>query len=295
MTTRTDIHRPSSDLFDPEAYDFFGVFDNHPEEGDARQRVQAVRALVNRGFKFGAGGSHNCGHCGARIRYAALMVREDVKQFIFVGETCLDNRFELTKAAFQELRATASLNRDRMRKAEKLAILLEQAPFLQELIDIRVEAMKGETEVDYRDDFILELAAKLVNYAELSEKQIAAAEKSLEWRRNRIAATAKREAEKAAQIASGAIKPAVSGRTQVAGEIVSDPKPVTGDYGTTWKIWVQTADGWKFYCSVPSALEEEIDKSIVKGAQVSMTITLKVADDDNYKAWGSRPAKFVVA
>jgi hypothetical protein len=46
--------------------------------------------------------------------------------------------------------------------------------------------------------------------------------------------------------------------------------------------------------SVPSALEEEVDKTIVKGAHVSMTVTIKPSDDPFF-VWGSRPAKFVVA
>ena len=136
---RTDIHRPSSPDFDPQAYDFYGVFDNHPDPMQAAAqgplRQQAVAALVERGLRFGAGSSSQCGHCGAHIRYAALMVREDVKEFIFVGEDCLDNRFDsLTKDEFQRLRKAAALNADRVRKSERVAKVYADNPGLEQAL-----------------------------------------------------------------------------------------------------------------------------------------------------------------
>lgn len=128
--TRTDIHRPSAPEFDPEGYDFFGCFDLG-EPMDNAARVSTVSRLVSEGYRFtSVHGSGQCGHCGARIRYAALMGHRDTKGLIWVGETCLDNRFDLTKAEFDTLRKAAALNRERTAKRDRIAALLAEHPVL---------------------------------------------------------------------------------------------------------------------------------------------------------------------
>lgn len=129
---RTDIHRPSAPEFDPEAYAFFGCFDLNPEWGDNGARIQLVNALLKEGYSFRGAphGSGQCSHCGAHIRYAALMGHEPTKTLLYVGETCLDNRFEMTKAEFDRLRKAASLNRERTAKRDRIAALLAEHPVL---------------------------------------------------------------------------------------------------------------------------------------------------------------------
>lgn len=133
--TRTDIHRPSAPEFDPQAYEFFGCFDLSPDPVFDAEEIRARRALVSslvdQGWKFtSVHGSGQCGHCGARIRYAALMGHEPTKGLIWVGETCLDNRFSLTKGEFDRLRKNAMLNRERTAKAAKIAAVLAEHPAL---------------------------------------------------------------------------------------------------------------------------------------------------------------------
>lgn len=131
--TRTDIHRPSAPEFDPEGYDFFGCFDLATSARDYTpdNRVQVVSGLVDQGYRFtSVHGSGQCGHCGARIRYGALMGHTATKGLIWVGETCLDNRFSLTKGEFDTLRKNAALNRDRLAKRDKIAALVEAHPAL---------------------------------------------------------------------------------------------------------------------------------------------------------------------
>ena len=132
---RSDIHRPSAPEFDPEAYEFFGCFDLNPDPmwgaDDIRARRETVSALVKQGWKFtSVHGSGQCGHCGARIRYAALMGHTATKGLIYVGETCLDNRFSLTKGEFARLRKEASLNAERSAKRVQIEKLLAAAPHL---------------------------------------------------------------------------------------------------------------------------------------------------------------------
>lgn len=128
--TRTDIHRPGSEDFDPENYDLHGVFDLNPEWGDGGERIRTVSALVDQGWSFAGAphGSGQCSHCGAYIRYAALMGHVPTKTLLFIGETCLDNRFDLTKSEFQKLRKAASLNRERAALAERRDAFLADNP-----------------------------------------------------------------------------------------------------------------------------------------------------------------------
>lgn len=57
-------------------------------------------------------------------------------------------------------------------------------------------------------------------------------------------------------------------------------------YGTTLKMLVQHADGWKLWGTVPAALEEA-----EKGDTVSFTATVSVSDDDPKFGFFKRPSK----
>ena len=128
--TRTDIHRPSAVEFDPENYDVFGFADFH--ETDGYRPVEIVSALVDQGWSFRGAphGSGQCSHCGARLRYAALMGHRPTKTLLYIGETCLDNRFSMTAAEFQKMRKAAALNAERRSRVERLAEVLETYPAL---------------------------------------------------------------------------------------------------------------------------------------------------------------------
>jgi len=133
---RTDMHRPSAPEFDPNGYEFRGAFDLRPEPGpyavfEARRRIEHVNALLAEGYHFiGVHGMGNCDHCGAYVRYTALMAHTATKGLIWIGETCLGNRFEsgLSAEEFHRLRKEARLNRERATKDEKLAKVLAEMP-----------------------------------------------------------------------------------------------------------------------------------------------------------------------
>lgn len=172
VMARTDIHRPSSSDFDPEAYDCLGVFDLHPEDGNNRQRVELVRTLREGGYKLAAHqqarGSGQCGHCGAHIRYAALMAHEASMELIYVGETCLLGRFEaLTKAEFQRLRQAAALNAERRRMADLATAQIACTEGLAEAVFVA-----GLPQV--ASNFVADVIAKLYQYGGLSPRQLAA-------------------------------------------------------------------------------------------------------------------------
>lgn len=130
--TRTDIHRAASEAFDPESYDLVGVFDLHPEDGNNRERIEEVNAQLKLGNSFAGApyGSGRCSHCGAHLRYCALMVHAATKTLLYIGETCLDNRFSLSKVEFKRLREAAKVNRERRSRDEVFAALCEEYPAL---------------------------------------------------------------------------------------------------------------------------------------------------------------------
>lgn len=275
--TRTDIHRPSSTDFDPQSYDFLGCVDFAPEYGDGGARVQAVDRLIAVGGRFAAHQEiARCGHCGTHIRYAALLLHTESHEAIWVGETCLDNRFELTKDEFQALRKAASLHRERTRKADRIAALVDAHPLLADLTYYQVTGQSGSS-------FVSDIADKLLRYGELSERQVAAVERAL---RREIEQRDRRAAERAQQEATAT--PAPTGRTRVTGEIVSI-RTQDGYWGTEIKVLVRDDRGFKVWTTLPAAIGDSD-----KGERVSFTATLKVPGDDQFFAIGSRPAQATV-
>jgi hypothetical protein len=280
--TRTDVHAPASASFDPTLYTLDGVYDTHPEEGDHRELNKAIRALEAAGYKHFA---HNlkhggCGHCGARLRYVALMTRADVREWLFVGETCLDNRFSGTKADFDALREDAKARRVQRALAHGVALLVNENPALMPLLDSNHPAMANE--------FVADIARKLTKYGEISERQqdavIRAIARQAEW----TARDEARAAEKAALVATGVKAP--TGKVTVTGTVLST-KIQDGYYGTQYKMLVQHADGWKVWSTVPAAL----DFDNLKGRTITFTATLEPSKDDALFAFAKRPSKATLA
>lgn len=145
--TRTDIHRPSAAEFDPEAYEFFAVADLHPTEG--YRPVELVARLVEEGWSFRGAphGSGQCSHCGAHLRYAALMGHTATKTLLYVGETCLDNRFSLTAPEFARMRREAAARAEQTRLQGRANQFYAEHPDLVDLTYVHNIEVAGGTEV----------------------------------------------------------------------------------------------------------------------------------------------------
>lgn len=283
---RTDVHAPSSPDFDPQAYVCLGVFDNHPDWGDNRARGDMVKRLLDSGFKCGRYGSGQCGHCGQPIRYAALMVRDDVKEFIYVGEDCLDNRFaELNKAEFQALRKAASLNRERQAKAETVNATFAANPWLSEV-------------EEYGNDFLDSLYAQACRGKVLSERQVEAGQEALARAKEQAAIWEARKAAEAALVDQGVKAP--EGKVKVTGEVVS-VKWHDSPYGGSLKMVVKSDEGWKVWVSVPKSMQmasmllpsgEWVEREdVAPGERVEFVATLTPSDSDPLFAFGKRPTQ----
>lgn len=185
--TRTDIHRAGSAEFDPQAYACVGVFDLEAHDVPFEYKIgHAMASLRSQGYAPADLGERSgatvstCGHCGAWLRYAALMVHEGTKAFMTVGEQCLGNRFDsgLTAEQFQALRKAAALNRERTNRKGKVATVLEAHPELA-------------AAWDSTNGFIADVMSKLNRYGSLSDAQISAVKRAMvrdaEWEVKRAA------------------------------------------------------------------------------------------------------------
>jgi hypothetical protein len=323
MTTieRNDIHRPSAPEFDPAAYSLAGVFDlnpDYPNPTSVAYRLKLINDLIARGFRCGAHGMGQCGHCGAYIRYAALMVREDAKQWIWIGETCLDGRFAMSKPEFDKLRKQAALDRARQAKLSAFRVLCEEHPAMayatySHNIEIGMEqeshdlARAGSLRPvrDSRlaaDDYVLasgltwglhtmaDIAAKSRKYGEASDKQIAlvariVAEQESKWDSYLDRMTVKADEAPAATLQVTGKRQVIEG-TIISRKEVEDPYSYHG--GTTWKMLVELADGTRVYGTEPSAFETS------KGDKVRFAAAVKVSDKDPSFGFYSRPTQFEI-
>lgn len=293
-TTRTDIHAPSSPEFDPEGYTLEGVFDLSPDpmlSGNShRLRAATVNRLVEQGYRFtGVYGAGQCDHCGhAPLRYAALLSHRASMGLIYVGETCLDNRFlSLTKGEFQALRKAAALNRDRLARKDRLATLLDEHPVLAwaSYADNIAEAdgWADKTRAWWECNTLADIWWKIAKYAEPSDKQVAFVERLVGRLTEKQTGLDQREAESAALLASGATVPI--GRQEVSGTVKS-LKFVDNAYGGSLKMLVALDNGTRVYGTVPNSICDVHD-----GDRVTFTATFKASDRDPLFGFYSRPTK----
>lgn len=206
---RTDVHSPSNLV--TESYEFAYAYDGHPEEGDRAYCQTLLNLLLADGWRFGqVHGGDTCDHCGTHLRYVAVMKHLPTRTLIKIGEQCLDNRFSLATDEFQRLRKAAALNRERMKKSVKMEKFLsvEDNAAAYAFLKDQVEE-KGNYGYN---GFYFDLLHKANRYAELSEKQVAAALKAK-------ARDEEFDAKKAAE--QEILTDVVEGKQSIAGKIVS--------------------------------------------------------------------------
>jgi hypothetical protein len=304
---RTDIHRPSAEGFDPAEYALLGVFDLHPEDGTMIARRRVVARMVTQGVTFaGVHPTGQCDHCGAHIRYEALMIHNPTRKMITVGEQCLGERFAYATAGdFAAMRAEARRKAEETREAHRrgevrraaLAWLADANPIMVELTYV------GNGGSVDQSDFLRDLARKLDQYGDLSERQEAAAVKVITGIAARIQRDAERAAVEAARQATAT--PAPTGRVEVTGQVLRTWSRES-EYGTQYKFRVITDAGYVVISTIPKAvintLQDELGDRInvwartedLKDRRVRFTATLEPTPDDVTAAFASRPSKAVL-
>ena len=290
MTTRTDIHRPSSTDFDPQDYTYIASYDLAWRPSVESALTAAFRAaartelladlILNHQAKWAEhrnANSRKCGHCGTRIQYAAIMLHNPSNELIEVGETCLNGRFNLSKIAFKNLRKASAARRASSKNAEQRAAILEAHPVL-------ITAMESD------NSFVQDVMRRFKTKAALSDKQIAAVKIALV----RDAERAERKEVWATEAELAADAP--TGKVTVTGEIVST-KWQESMYGSTHKMILKTEAGWKLWVTVPTSVNDDLEmlrkESGVnlqyEGKTVTLTATVTPSDSDPKFAFGKRP------
>lgn len=279
-TARTDIHRPSAPEFDPQKYELHGVYDLAPEWDAAAkiaERQAAVNALVARGYRFGGSTTGGCGHCGSHFRYGALVAHPESREMMFIGETCLEGRFSMSRdeyvAAFRRVRDQAAAGRERLAHIARVAEFKAANPQVADILadaDVLAES----------PDFLADVAAKLERWGSLSDRQCAAVLKVGERIRRQL--SQRRPA--APTIEAG---PAPEGRVKVTG-LVLGTKWQKNKFGGCLKMRVKADAGYTVWVSVPQSLDRA--NTELRGRRVEFVATLERSGRDAAFAFGTRPA-----
>lgn len=285
MSDRTDIHRPVSLV--TEEYTYVGCFDNKPPEfgfgAESALMAETMRQwreeflswveLVRSSSSRWSGLSH-CHHCGARVRYSAILKHEPTGEHIAVGETCLDNRFSLASAEFQRLRKAAALDS----KAQRIKAECEK--FLEGYEDLRWMLTGDVPEASVGNGFISDVMFRFRRYGSMSERQVEAIRKAIV-----------RDAERAAQpvVEVPPAGPAPEGwKVDIEGVVVG-LKVHDNDFGSTLKMTVLLDNGSRVWCSVPSSA------SLERGDRISFRVSqVYRSDSDETFAFAQRPTRLTI-
>lgn len=286
-STRTDIHRPTE--MDPQNYEYVFCIDNQsPWVLRGGDFALELARKIGRDDELGRG-THQCHHCGAHLRYAAIMRHLPTGKLIVVGDTCLDNRFSLaSKADFDRLRKAAQLDRQKQR------IVTAATDFIDGLSDTATLALDRNTVLEaafglngWALGTVTDIRAKLWRYGSLSDKQVALVERLSDEARPRADRWAAERAERAAEVKVDA----PAGRQAIEGVVVSR-KGHDGDFGFSWKLTVK--------CSTPEGIflvwltEPSKGPETERGDLVTVTATLNPSDRDRAFAFGKRPHGLVI-
>lgn len=284
--TRTDVHRPS--VVVTEDYNYLAAVDFGDAGGswDNRDANLRLSQLEDEGWTYGGVRGYDscqCDHCGAHLRYAAILRHEPTRTWIIVGEQCLDNRFSRATPEFHALRKQAELQRAQRRIVglRKAWLADPRHAEVAALIDSACVANQSESSVRRFDGFADSLQRQLSTKGELSERQVdayfAAAKRNAEW-------LAERQ-EKAAAEAALPKAPVVEGRGEISGEVLS-VKWQDSVYGGAFKMLVRDDRGFKLWGTVPASLPDTL-----KGCRVKFNATVEKSHDDESFGFFKRPTK----
>lgn len=272
MTTRTDLHSPTNLV--TEDYTYVAAFDT--QEGIANKPEVYVtwrNGIYSKVFATNdERGMNQCHHCGARMRYTAVLEHTPTGQYIAVGETCADGRFSMATADFHKLRKAAELDRAGQRIRKLVAEFIEAN---QDLAWLDTKDYSTFPHALQTNSFVCDIARKLRHYGNLSQAQADAVRKTV------AAHKVREETPKVVEETA----PVVEGRIIITGTVVST-KWQDSDFGGSLKMLVKDDRNFKVWGTVPSSLDE-----VGPGVRVSFTGTVTKSDNDESFGFFRRPTK----
>lgn len=216
---------------------------------------------------------YNCTHCGAHIRYAAILTHIPTGEKIVVGSTCIDTRFSFAS------RADMLFDKTRRAAAAHAASAKVNAAAMK-FIDTNTDLWNTLLAVQHDNDFMHAMVQSVLQYGNLTERQMDATVKAVArytgWMVTGAACTV--------DFSNAITEQLAEGRYEITGEVVSIKFSEDFGYGPTKKMLVRLPSGHKVFGSVPSSIA-----SVQKGDTV--TFTAKVERKESDFGFFSRPSK----
>jgi hypothetical protein len=263
---RTDEHAPSNLV--TEDYEYVYSYDADPGFGQPNAHMAVVNSEWWRNIVAKLARVHDsmtqCDHCGAHMRYVAILHHVPSDKYITVGETCLGNRFDRATADFHRMRKAAALDREAAKARSAWATYRAEHPADWDALDAS------------DNEFVRDVMAKGEKYGDLSDRQFDAICKAIVRDREREAKRAEWETEERGTIAEG--------RQTIEGEVIST-KWQANDYGERLVMTVKDSENRCYWGTVPSKLDVEV------GDRVRFVGTVTRSDKDESFGFFKRPAK----
>ncbi len=288
MTNRTDIHSPSNIV--PQNYRYMLSFCNGQNAGTFgfpinNDVIMQIRHDRPRDFANIHGGNYSCDICGQTYNDGELWEHIETKQLITLGHQCADTyHLCADDAEYEAEKAKAVRNRARQAKMEAKQAAIAETFDANEGLREAFETAKGH-------NIVADIHGRLMQYGNLSEKQIALVIKIAAQQVERT----RKNVEEFIDV------PVVAGRQTVVGKVVatkySDFYIGYGQYRGSVKglVIVTTAKGqWKTWGTLSDTLFDGVNgayQDFIKGKTIQFDAVVKVADNDPKMSFFSRPSK----
>lgn len=276
MSNRNDVHSPKNLV--TENYEYVNSFDTQRPMWAANDYAKEIIHKVSANPVTGERGMNQCHHCGAWLRYVAVLEYVPSGEYVAVGETCLENRFDRATADFHAMRKQAQLDREKQRIVKAREAFCNSNPDLAFLADRTQdswpEAVKGNS-------FAGSLSFALGRYGNLTDRQIEAIRPAIEKMIARF-----EEKQAAALLPEVEKVPVVEGKVTIVGEVVSE-RYQDSDYGPTHKMLVKDDRGFRVWGTVPANLSTYIQA----GDRVAFSATVTAKDGEIDFGFFKRPTK----
>lgn len=310
MAARKDIHRPSAikpEEYEFVAHDYYGPDNMGMSLAGERQMFRAH--MAKSGGKF-SGHDHagSCHVCGAGAMFVAKFWHKPSNVYIVTGEDCARKMEMGSPAAFKRFRDKIAGEREAIAGKKKAKGILEEAGLIaawelfendsakrkafsaahKEWRDAGDEDSPAPKSPEYsRDESVaLDIVSRLVKWGSISDKAAAYLAKLLDQIERAPEIAAEKAAAKALEMANAKPVPVVEGRVKVKGEVLSVRKD-DGFYGYSEKALIKSADGWKLWGNLPSALHGSVER----GDKLEFMAAVSVSDDDKFFGFWKRPSK----
>lgn len=301
---RTDVHRPSE--INPEDYEYVCVQYLWTTGNDAlgeamynREQKEIFFAHKEKtGGKFAAiehGGTCYC--CGAHARFVARYYHSKTNSYVDLGERCAVKLDEGETDAFRTLRRSVANARAAIAGKRKAKAILSDEGLTQAW-----ELFESKKYSDIREESTaLDIVGKVVQYGQISDKQVELVKNLLNYLSNKERIDAERKAQREAEKAAAA--PCPSGRVKITGVILST-KAKEHQFGVDVKVLVKDDTGFTVWGNLPIDLSDLVEwvqvdrfddlkepRLKVKSPRVEFVATITPSTNDTKFGFFKRPSK----